>query len=79
MRQSFISKTFSFLLAAFSVASAAWGHQGQIFVDQNRNGLWDKEEKGLSGIIVSRLGTSRAVSLGAYAFALNELDKLCKK
>lgn len=53
MRQSFISKTFSFLLAAFSVASAAWGHQGQIFVDQNRNGLWDKEEKGLSGIMVS--------------------------
>lgn len=32
-----------------------------------------------TGIIVSRLGTSRAVSLGAYAFALNELDKLCKK
>lgn len=28
-----------------------------------------------TGIIVSRLGASRAVSLGAYAFALNELDK----
>lgn len=32
-----------------------------------------------TGIIVSRLGTSRAVCLGAYAFALNELDKLNKK
>lgn len=29
-----------------------------------------------TGLAISRLGTSRAVALGAYAFALNELDKL---
>lgn len=28
-----------------------------------------------TGLAISRLGTSRAVALGAYAFALNELDK----
>jgi len=29
----------------------------------------------MSGIAISRLGASEAISLGAYAFALNELDK----
>ena len=33
------------------------------------------EEKRI-GICVSKLGTSNAVAIGAYAFALNELDKL---
>lgn len=32
---------------------------------------WSKK----SGIAISRLGASEAISLGAYAFALNELDK----
>lgn len=34
---------------------------------------YDPEKK--TGIGISRLGTSNAVSIGAYAFALNELDK----
>jgi hypothetical protein len=28
-----------------------------------------------TGIAISKLGASKAVSVGAYAFALNELDK----
>ena len=27
------------------------------------------------GVITTKLGTSRAIAFGAYAFALNELDK----
>ncbi len=27
------------------------------------------------GVMISRLGADRAISAGAYAFALNELDK----
>ncbi len=34
---------------------------------------YDKVKK--TGLAISRLGTSRAIALGAYAFALNELDK----
>ena len=35
--------------------------------------LYNRGKK--TGLAISRLGTSRAVALGAYAFALNELDR----
>ncbi|MBK5195314.1 MAG: ROK family protein [Proteiniphilum sp.] len=35
-------------------------------------------EKKKTGVMISKLGTSRAVSLGAYYFALNRLDKVKK-
>lgn len=35
------------------------------------------EQNKYTAIMQTRLGTSRAVSLGAYVFALNELDKIC--
>lgn len=38
-----------------------------------KKALYDPAKK--TGIGISRLGTSRAVSVGAYAFALSELDK----
>ncbi|MDD4362198.1 MAG: ROK family protein [Bacteroidales bacterium] len=37
--------------------------------------LVDYEPQKRMGIIVSKLGTSKAIALGAYAYALNELDK----
>ncbi len=39
----------------------------------NRTVIYDTEQR--SGVGITRLGTSRAVSLGAYNFALNSLDK----
>ncbi len=37
--------------------------------------LVDYDPQKRTGIIVSKLGTSKAIALGAYAYALNELDK----
>ena len=38
-----------------------------------KKALYDSQKK--IGLGISRLGTSRAVSVGAYAFALSQLDK----
>ncbi len=39
----------------------------------NKQAVYNKEKK--VGITLSKLGTSRAVAIGAYSFALNEIDK----
>ena len=51
----------------------ARGEQQQLRVyGSNRSVVYDSEKR--TGIVFSKLGASRAVSLGAYAYALNELD-----
>lgn len=40
-------------LGLLSVLSASAGHTGRVFVDTNRNGMFDKGEKCLSGVAVS--------------------------
>ncbi|MDR0291304.1 MAG: ROK family protein [Elusimicrobium sp.] len=39
----------------------------------NKEAVYNKDKK--IGVAVSKLGTSKAVSIGAYSFALNEIDK----
>jgi glucokinase len=50
------------------------GHKKEIDVPGSKTKLiFDPEKR--TGIGLSRLGTSQAINLGAYSFALNELDK----
>ncbi len=46
-------KIFLFFMIAVSMNTSAWAYQGRVFVDKNNNGVWDKDEKGLSEIMVS--------------------------
>ena len=39
----------------------------------DREVVYDPQK--LNGVMVSKIGASTAISLGAYAFALNEIDK----
>ena len=41
------------ILVSLFVAGAIYGQSGEVFVDANSNGVKDKSEKGLSGVVVS--------------------------
>lgn len=49
-----IKKVFlSVVLMNYIVFAAIAAHTGHVYVDNNNNGIFDKEEKGLSGVLVS--------------------------
>jgi hypothetical protein len=56
-------------------AQFAQGKVKRLKVYGTDNDYVDYDVEKRTGIIVSRMGASHAVSVGAYAFALSELDK----
>lgn len=48
-----VHRIFLFLIIIIAVNTFASEHHGRVFIDKNNNGVWDGNEKGLSGIMVS--------------------------
>ena len=48
-----VRRIFLFLIITIAINTLASEHHGRVFIDKNKNGVWDGNEKGLSGIMVS--------------------------
>ena len=48
-----VRRIFLFLIITIAINTLASEHHGRVFIDNNKNGVWDGNEKGLSGIMVS--------------------------
>lgn len=53
MLYNMVYKIFLYLIITISISTFTSAHQGRVFIDKNKNGVWEKDEKGLSGIMVS--------------------------
>lgn len=68
-----VQKVYNLELESDLMAFVAGKKKEVLVPNSNRRISYDSEKR--IGVGVSVLGTSRAVSIGAYAFALNEIDK----
>lgn len=69
-------RIFLFLIISISINIFASEHHGRVFIDENKDGMWDENEKGLSGIMVSDgLNVVKTAKDGTYTLPGHAKEK----